>query len=93
MAIFQYRCPNDGVFDLPGPMGTALPTHECPTCGARASRVFSVALLARSPGGLMRMIDRDERSTDAPEVTATLPPRSQRRSPALHPAMARLPRP
>jgi putative FmdB family regulatory protein len=50
MAAYDYRCEQDGVFELSFPMGSAPSTAPCPECGAESPRSFSAPLTA-SPGG------------------------------------------
>jgi putative FmdB family regulatory protein len=58
MTRYDYRCGNDGVFELDLPMGTAPSSAPCPECGGDASRVFSAPLTAppgldkSGPGGM-----------------------------------------
>ena len=46
MATYQYRCVQDGVFDVSRPMGTAAPTSQCPVCDNEAVRVFRAPMLS-----------------------------------------------
>ena len=32
MATYQYRCADDGDFDISRPIGTATPKSQCPAC-------------------------------------------------------------
>ena len=52
VARYDYRCEQDGVFELTMPIGTAPPEAECPECGEKSARVFSAPLT--SPPGLDR---------------------------------------
>ncbi|MEU7714517.1 FmdB family zinc ribbon protein [Micromonospora chalcea] len=91
MATFEYRCPQDGSFDVVLPVGTAGPSTSCPRCGFPATRVFSAPRLARMPAALREAVDRTERSAEQPEVVGRVPGgRPARRS--TNPAHARLPR-
>jgi putative FmdB family regulatory protein len=96
MATYQYRCVQDGVFDVSRPMGTAAPQWRCPICNSEAARVFSAPMLSLASRGLVAAIDRTEKTRDEPDVVSALPPRRARtRSPMAtrNPALQRLPRP
>jgi putative FmdB family regulatory protein len=96
VALYEYRCERDGVFDTFRPLGTAPASLVCPVCGDGARRVFSKPLLKSMPRGLVAALDHEEKTREAPDVVTSLPPR-----PAGHrtlvapltPALARLPRP
>ncbi len=91
MATYEYRCRQDGSFDIVLPIGTAGPSTRCPRCGAPAGRMFSPPRLTRTPTALRAAIDGAERSAETPEVVRRVPGgRPARRSP--NPAHARLPR-
>jgi putative FmdB family regulatory protein len=49
MATYDYRCEQDGVFELTMPLGTAPSDAPCPECGEEAPRMFS-APLTTAPG-------------------------------------------
>jgi putative FmdB family regulatory protein len=96
MATYEYRCIQDGVFDVRQPMGTAGPKRRCPTCDGEAVRVFSAPMLSVGSRALVAAIDRTEKTRDEPDVVSALPPRRARtRRPmaARNPALQRLPRP
>ncbi len=97
MAIYEYRCERDGVFDITRPLGTAPESVTCSVCGSPAWRVFSVAMVRRrTHSGWMAAMDHAEKSRYEPDVVASLPPLDAReRMPALRmtPALRRLPRP
>ena len=46
MARYDYRCEQDGVFELSMPLGTQPASAPCPECGADAPRIFSAPLTA-----------------------------------------------
>jgi hypothetical protein len=94
MATFLYRCPADGILEMRRPVGTAPSQVSCPECAGDARRVYTPPLVSGGSGPAMALIDRTERTRDAPEVVASLPPqgRAQRRT-GLNPAWQRLPRP
>jgi hypothetical protein len=96
MVTYQYRCLQDGVFDVSRPMGTAGPQWPCPICNSEAIRVFSAPMLSVASRALVAAIDRTEKTRDEPDVVSALPPRSARtRRPMAgrNPALQRLPRP
>ncbi|MFD2419756.1 FmdB family zinc ribbon protein [Amycolatopsis pigmentata] len=96
VATYQFRCAEDGVFDVSLPMGTAGPQWRCPVCGSDAVRVFSAPMLSRTSRALVAAIDRAEKTRDEPDVVSAVPPRSARTlgpMGAPNPALRRLPRP
>jgi putative FmdB family regulatory protein len=96
MATYQYRCVQDGVFDVSRPMGTAERQCQCPICNSDAVRVYSAPMLSLASPALMAAIDRTEKTRDEPDVVSALPPRrGRKRSPTatMNPALRRLPRP
>lgn len=95
MATYQYRCVQDGVFEVSRPIGTATPTLKCPICHDEAVRVFRAPMLSLAPRAQVAAIDRTEKSRDEPEVVSSVPPRAgqTRRPVAQNPAWQHLPRP
>jgi putative FmdB family regulatory protein len=96
VAIYEYRCDDDGAFEVTRSVGTAPGSAACPVCGTKARRVFSKPMLALSSPGLVAAIDHAEKSRDEPELVTSLPPRGARkRTPVLPltPTLRRLPRP
>ena len=96
MATYQYRCVQDGVFDVSRPIGTATPTSQCPVCKNEAVRIFRAPMLSLAPRALVAAIDRTEKTSDEPEMVSAVPPRAVRtRNPTAtqNPALQRLPRP
>jgi putative FmdB family regulatory protein len=96
MAMYEYRCAQDGVFDARHPIGTAPQTMACPACEAEASRVFSKPMLFSTPRGLVAALDHEEKTRHEPDVVTSLPPAGPRqRTPVLPltPKLSRLPRP
>ncbi|XRQ12239.1 FmdB family zinc ribbon protein [Actinomadura welshii] len=92
MAIYQYRCPECGAFDVSRPIGTAAAAETCAGCGAEANRVFSPPHLTRTPRPLTRALQAQEASADEPRVV-TRPPVSRPAAPPADPRHALLPRP
>jgi putative FmdB family regulatory protein len=96
VAIYEYRCDDDGAFEMTRPLGTAPESVACPVCGSEARRVFSKPMLSLSPPALVAAIDHAEKSRDEPEVVTSLPRTGARkRTPVLPltPSLRRLPRP
>ncbi|MGH3904476.1 MAG: FmdB family zinc ribbon protein [Pseudonocardiaceae bacterium] len=94
MAIYAYRCPVCGPFELQLPMGDANAQRPCPSCSRTARRLFTTPFLARTPRALATQLHREEAGRDAPEVVGSVPPAVRRRSStATNPARATLPRP
>jgi putative FmdB family regulatory protein len=95
MALYAYRCGQDGPVDVRRPIGTAPATVACPTCGDEAERIFTAPMLGFADRTRVAAIDRAEASRTEPTVVSTLPSRATRASrPApLDPRTAGLPRP
>ena len=96
VAIYEYRCDRDGVFDVTRPLGTAPESVSCTKCTSEARRVFSAPMLFRGSRALFAAIDHAEKSRDEPEVVTSLPSTgARRRTPMaqMTPALQRLPRP
>lgn len=73
MATFQYRCGQDGVFDLVFPVGQAEAAAPCPACHHPAGRLFSAPMLSLASRGLVAAIDRTESTREKPAVVTALP--------------------
>ena len=96
MAIYEYRCDEDGAFDVSRPIGTAPESIACPVCKTEARRVFSKPMLSSLPGALVAAVDHAEKSRTEPDVVTSLPSTgARRRTPVvpLTPTLRRLPRP
>lgn len=96
VATYEYRCDEDGMFELTRAIGTAPMSITCPACGSEANRVFSKPMLLSLPRALVSAIDHAEKSRDTPEVVTSLPRvGARRRTPVLPltPTLQRLPRP
>jgi putative FmdB family regulatory protein len=97
VATYEYRCDQDGVFEVTRPLGTAPESVRCSVCGSEARRVFSIPMLRRgSRTGLFAAIEHAEKSRDEPDVVTSLPSTgARRRTPVLPltPTLRRLPRP
>ena len=96
MATYEYRCDQDGVFEVSRPLGTAPESIGCAVCSSEAMRVFSAPMLFRGSRALFAAIDHAEKSRDEPDVVTSLPSTgARRRTPMarMTPALQRLPRP
>jgi putative FmdB family regulatory protein len=96
MAFYEYRCGQDGAFDVTRPLGTAPASVACPACGGEARRVFSRPMLMSANRELVAAIDHAEKTRHEPDVVTSLPPTgARRRTPVLPltPTLRRLPRP
>lgn len=96
MAIYEYRCPADGPFEVLRPIGTAPASIACPECAGEAERVFSTPMLSRAPRALVAALDHEEKTRSEPDVVTSLPPRPRhQRTPVLPltPTLRKLPRP
>jgi putative FmdB family regulatory protein len=97
MAIYEYRCDQDGLFEIARPLGTAPESAACCVCGGEARRAFSVAMVKlASRTAVFAAMDRAEKSCHEPDVVTALPSTGARsRTPELPltPALRGLPRP
>ena len=95
MAIYEYRCDQDGLFEVTRPLGTAPELATCSVCGREARRVFSVGMVKRgSNSALVAAMDHAEKSRHEPDVVTSLPSSSAgRRTLSMTPELRRLPRP
>jgi putative FmdB family regulatory protein len=96
VAIYEYRCDDDGPFEVMRPLGTAPESLACPVCASDAGRVYSTPMLARAPRALVAALDHEEKTRHEPDVVTSLPPApAHRRTPVLPltPTLKRLPRP
>jgi putative FmdB family regulatory protein len=97
MATYGYRCPRDGAFDVVRPMGTALPSESCPSCGTPASRQWTPPLLSTADRRAMALVDSTKATAERPAVVDAPPPRPRDRRRTVttreNPRLARLPRP
>jgi len=100
VATYEYRCEQDGVFEVTRPLGTAPESVTCSVCGSVARRVISMPTLSLSRGprsrALTAAIDHAEKSRYEPDVVTSLPSTgARRRTPVLPltPSLMRLPRP
>jgi putative FmdB family regulatory protein len=94
MATYEYRCDDDGLFEVGRALGTAPESIACPVCGKGARRVFSTPMLLSLSPAVVAAIDHAEKTRDEPDVVTSLPPR-RKRTPVLPltPTLQRLPRP
>ena len=96
MATYEYRCDDDGAFEVTRPVGTAPESTPCPVCKIEARRVFSTPMLFSLPHELVAAVDHAQKSRTEPEVVTSLPSAGRRRrTPVLPltPSLRRLPRP
>ena len=97
MAIYSFRCPGCGPFELMRPMSASGAAADCPSCGGPARRLFGAPVLGVLSSGVRAALERDERSADSPEVVHAVPAagraRGHRVRYARDPRHALLPRP
>ncbi len=95
MAIYEYRCDQDGLFDKTLPLGTAPESLPCAKCGNPARRVFSAPMFrSASRSAWTAAMDRADKSRHEPEVVSSLPSNgAPSRTLALTPRLRGLPRP
>jgi len=103
MPIYEYECPDCGIFDELRPLRQAKDPALCPGCGTiSARRVVSAPMLARLPHTLRQAMDRNEHSAHAPRAARRCgctgahtcgPPSATNAAPALKQARKRNARP
>jgi putative FmdB family regulatory protein len=96
VALYEYRCEEDGAFEISRPLGTAPGSIACPVCTNDARRVFSAPMLMSTPPALVAAIDHAEKTRHEPDIVTSLPPApARRRTPVLPltPTLRKLPRP
>jgi putative FmdB family regulatory protein len=97
MALYEYRCEQDGVFEIMRPLGAAPPWVACAVCGSQAVRAISVPrIVSGTRTAWMVAMDQSHKSRYEPEVVSALPPAgapSRSRTLQMTPALRRLPRP
>jgi putative FmdB family regulatory protein len=96
VATYQYRCAQDGDFDVSRPIGMAAPQVRCAACGADAVRVFTSPMLSLASRAIVAAIDRSESTRDQPALVSSLPPGRRRKQPTTargKPTLQPLPRP
>jgi len=96
VAIYEYRCVQDGPFEVMRPIGTAPSSIACPTCAGEAARVYSNPMVSFAPRALVAALDHEEKTRYEPDVLTSLPrrPRHDRTPMApLTPRLEKLPRP
>jgi putative FmdB family regulatory protein len=95
MSRYEYRCGDHGPFDTSWPMGAAPGSVDCPSCGRPAARSFTAPLLRRTAKPLADLRNKEEKSSDQPEVVTAVPPK-RRAAPSRtvdsNPLWSRLPR-
>jgi putative FmdB family regulatory protein len=97
VATYEYRCEQDGVFEVMRPLGTAPALVGCPACGQAARRMISAPMLRTGThSAWTAAIDRAEKSRFEPEVVSAPPSHGARRRTTvlpLTPILRGLPRP
>jgi putative FmdB family regulatory protein len=96
MTLYEYRCDQDGSFDVTLPLGTAPASLACPVCADDSRRVFTSPATKTMNRGLYRALDHEEKTRTDPDVVTSLPGRPKHRpTPVLPltPTLAKLPRP
>ena len=95
MATYEYRCEQDGVFDVTRPLGTAPQSVTCSVCGSEARRIISMPMVrCGSRNAWTAAMDHADKSRYEPEVVTSLPSTGARsRTIPLTPTLRGLPRP
>jgi putative FmdB family regulatory protein len=97
VATYEYRCDEDGLFDITRPLGTAPESVMCPACGCEAHRVISLpSVRCGTRNAYVAAFEHAEKSRYEPEVVTRVPSAGAKRPvrvAQMTPALARLPRP
>jgi len=96
VAVYEYRCEQDGPFDAILPLGSAPAAMACPECAGASPRVFTAPAVKTMNRELFRALDHEEKTKTDPDLVASLPARPKhQRTPVLPltPTRAKLPRP
>ena len=95
VALYEYRCEQDGVFEVSRPIGTAPTSVTCSVCGSEARRILSLPTIkSGTRAAWTAAVDRADKSRYEPEVVTSLPPSgAPRRTVPLTPKLRGLPRP
>ena len=96
MAIYEYRCEQDGAFEVILPIGTAPAEVACPECASESPRVFTNPMVSFAPRALVAALDHEQKTRYEPDVVTSLPRSGNRKATPmapLTPTLARLPRP
>lgn len=97
MAIYEYQCEQDGVFEISAPIGTAPVSVVCSVCGQEAGRIVSAPRLVTGNRSAWRAaVDHADKSRYEPEVVSSVPSAGARRRTRvlpLTPTLRGLPRP
>lgn len=96
MALYEYRCEQDGVFEVTRALGTAPASVTCSVCGSEAQRILSLPMIrSGSRTAWTAAMDHAQKSRYEPDVVTSLPPltNAPRRTIPLTPKLRGLPRP
>jgi putative FmdB family regulatory protein len=96
VAIYEYRCRQDGAFEVIRPIGTAAASVACPKCASESDRVFTSPMVSFAPRALIAALDHEQKTRYEPDVVTSLPRNGARTATPvlpLTPTLARLPRP
>jgi putative FmdB family regulatory protein len=93
MAIYEYRCSDDGTFEVTLPIGTAGSSIACPACAGEAVRVYSNPMVSFAPRPLVAALEHEEKTRYQPDVVTKLPPGKPVPMARMTPQLAKLPRP
>jgi putative FmdB family regulatory protein len=81
MPLYEYECPDHGVFEEPRPIAESAADSTCPDCLGTARRIVSATNLGRLERSQVKAMDRNERSRHEPRVVKTEPKREGRPPP------------
>jgi putative FmdB family regulatory protein len=70
MALYEFICETCGPYEVQRPISDASEPAPCPSCRHSGRRVFSPPGIVRTPAGMRRARDREEKSAHEPDVVA-----------------------
>lgn len=74
MPLYEYECPEHGVFEAMNTMARSAEPAPCPTCDLRCGRIVSAPRLASMPRAQVLARDRNERSRHEPRLSSSPDP-------------------
>ena len=69
MPLYEYECPDCGVYEQLRPISQSSQDGECPYCGLSAKRILSAPRLSILPAHTRQAHETNERSRHEPKVT------------------------
>ena len=97
MPLYEYRCPEDDVFEVFFRMHDKPDTVACPQCGQTASSKVPAIGLSKLTSAAMRVLDATNATAETPQVVNSISGtriKNRQATPvSQHPLHQKLPRP